>query len=61
MAFVRLPLILTANVAIVLALRLAGYPVGLAAGAVWTTLIVAHFISNLSFDMAPLFFLLGRG
>jgi membrane protease YdiL (CAAX protease family) len=40
MAFVRLPLILIGNGAVVVALRLAGSPVGMATGAAWSTLSV---------------------
>jgi membrane protease YdiL (CAAX protease family) len=40
MAFIRLPLILMGNGAAVLAFRLAGTPVGIAAGATWSTLSV---------------------
>ncbi len=39
-AFMRLPLILLGNGAAVLALRLAGSPVGIATGAVWSTMSV---------------------
>ena len=58
--------------AVICAFRLAGQPAGMATGVVFATLsvtvanlvclraplIIAHFISNLSFGLVPLFFVL---